>query len=798
MKNNSKILIFFLFCYFFIFQNKIFSDEIIFNTLNIEITNKGNLINAESGSIISTDDNIKINAQSFEYNKTTLELKAINGLAILSEKNIEIKADKFIYDKKLSTLKAIGSVEINDLTNNVTIKSDNVFYQKNSESIQSDVKSTFIDSFNNNITTSYFAYKLNDDLIKISNAKIVSTENEVLYVEEAQVNLLSNLLTGKDVTIDFNNKNFNKENEPRLKGRTVNANNQKTIIEKGIFTTCKKNDDCPPWQFLAKKIVHDKKKKTINYENAWLKIYDKPVFYFPKFFHPDPTVKRQSGFLMPNFKSSISTGTAFSLPYFHAISENRDLTISPRFYSTDKLLAQSEYRSTYAKSTHNIDSSLLSEKNSPSKSHLFLTSFKELDFDIFDDSELSIQLQSVSNDTYLKKYQLKSPLIKDTSTLTSTVGFQAFRDDLSIDTELTVYENLNQQISSDRFQYIYPSYNIGKEFNTPLDKIGSLNLDSSGYVKNYNTNIFEKVMINDFVFSSYPKFTKNGLKNNYNILIKNVNTDSKNSERYEEEIDGKITTLFEFNSSYPLEKKTNKYTNIFKPIISTRYSPSNSKNIRNISRRINVDNIFGIDRIGSSESVEGGASLSFGTHFTKTDFFNREVFNAKIANVLRLKEEPNLPVDSSLGQKTSDIVGSVTYNPNNFFKIEYEFSQDENIKNTNYQLLKNEIKVNNFVTAFEYLNDNNSTEKQSYLSNRTTYSFDKTNNLIFETRQNKKTKAAEFYNLIYQYKNDCLIAAIEYNKDYYSDRDLAPDENIFLKLTIIPFGETKSPNFKYK
>ena len=75
---------------------------------------------------------------------------------------------------------------------------------------------------------------------------------------------------------------------------------------------------------------------------------------------------------------------------------------------------------------------------------------------------------------------------------------------------------------------------------------------------------------------------------------------------------------------------------------------------------------------------------------------------------------------------------------------------------------------------------------------------DKTNNLIFETRQNKKTKAAEFYNLIYQYKNDCLIAAIEYNKDYYSDRDLAPDENIFLKLTIIPFGETKSPNFKYK
>ena len=52
----------------------------------------------------------------------------------------------------------------------------------------------------------------------------------------------------------------------------------------------------------------------------------------------------------------------------------------------------------------------------------------------------------------------------------------------------------------------------------------------------------------------------------------------------------------------------------------------------------------------------------------------------------------------------------------------------------------------------------------------------------------------EYYNLMYQYRNDCLIAAIEYNKDYYSDGGLEPEENIFFKLTITPFGETSSPN----
>ena len=48
--------------------------------------------------------------------------------------------------------------------------------------------------------------------------------------------------------------------------------------------------------------------------------------YFPKFFHPDPTVKRKSGFLIPTFKSSPNGNTFFSLPYYKVISENKDFT----------------------------------------------------------------------------------------------------------------------------------------------------------------------------------------------------------------------------------------------------------------------------------------------------------------------------------------------------------------------------------------------------------------------------------------------------------------------------------------
>jgi len=94
------------------------------------------------------------------------------------------------------------------------------------------------------------------------------------------------------------------------------------------------------------------------------------------------------------------------------------------------------------------------------------------------------------------------------------------------------------------------------------------------------------------------------------------------------------------------------------------------------------------------------------------------------------------------------------------------------------------------------LNENNTNNKESYIANKTQYKINDSKNLTFETRKNKKTKLTEFYNLIYQYRNDCLIAAIEYNRDYYADRDLKPDESVFFKLTIVPFGETSSPNLR--
>ena len=163
--------------------------------------------------------------------------------------------------------------------------------------------------------------------------------------ENSMINLNNNTLLAKDVEINFAKNIFgNLDNDPRLKGTSLSANNNTTIIKNGVFTTCKKNDNCPPWSLQSSEIKHDKLKKTLNYKDAWLKIYDKPIFYFPKFFHPDPSVKRQSGFLMPGIINSSISGNSIKIPYFAAISKNKDFTITPRLYFNGDLMIQNEFR----------------------------------------------------------------------------------------------------------------------------------------------------------------------------------------------------------------------------------------------------------------------------------------------------------------------------------------------------------------------------------------------------------------------------------------------------------------------
>ena len=786
MKNKILIVITVL-CQI-IFANKLFAKEIDFQAKEIEILNDQNLTIAKNGTAIIKDDGVIIKGEILEYFKDKSLLIINKGKISTIDKNFEVNSNLIEYKIDKSNIDFKGKVYLKDNVNYLVIESNKISYNLDNQKIISQSYSEIFDKFDNTYKVDGFEYSIKDKIIKLNNLVAQDKDKNSFLVDLAYLDLIKKELVAKDISMNFKLIE-NSENEPRLKGRSLVSNKKNTIVKKGTFTFCKKRDKCPPWEMSADEIRHDKQKKTIYYENASLKIYDKKVFYFPRFFHPDPTVKRQSGFLIPKFQDNSTTGLSLNLPYFFAIAENRDITLTPRFFGNDEFLIQSEFREKNKNTYHIADFSHFTSNDNNSKNHLFYNFNRDYKSNTFDEVELKLKIEQVSHETYLKANKIDSPIIKNKSNLLNSLNLNMYKKDLKISTNLDVFEDLTKK-DSDKYEYV-PNFTFSKVIND------NYSFESQGYYKNYNTNITEKVLINNLEFQSNLKYFDNGIVNEKKVLLKNINTDANNSGNFKNKDTSSLIPSFQNNYTLPLNKETEKFNNILTPKFSFKLSIPYTKDIRSTDRTISYKDIYEFDRLGIGQASEGGISATYGYEYSKID---KSTFDQKIkfgfANNLRIEENKDLPNNSNLGDKVSDFVGIFEYKYNDNLKFDYDFSLKNNLMDKNYELFGFEYYLKNLTTSFEYLNENNTNSKNSYLKNVTRYNFNDKNSLIFETSENKEQSFTEFHNLIYQYENDCLKAGIEYNKEYYSDQDLKPSENLLFKITILPFGGFNTPNLR--
>ncbi|MDC1064364.1 organic solvent tolerance protein, partial [Candidatus Pelagibacter sp.] len=668
----------------------------------------------------------------------------------------------------------------------------------------------------------------------------ISTQSNVEWLEETDNYNFKDIITSfkdkkfnaSDTKINFHNNVFNserkkfinlenerlndlfkdyyEENNPRLYGISSSGNEKQTIVKNGIFTSCKKNDSCPPWSFKSKEVTHDKIKKNIKYKHAVLNIYDVPVFYFPKFFHPDPTVERRSGILRPEQKHSKTLGSSIYLPYFHVISDNKDLTFSSTLFNKDIYMFQNEYRQVNENSTlianmGYIDGykSSLEGSSKNSLSHIFAKYDSSINLNNFLTGELNIFFEKTSNDTHLRVFDkyIKSLTSKSQKNLASGFTLNLDRKEYDLSGGMTVYETLSGS-SSDRYQYVFPYYNFSKvlEYNK-LD--GTFSFSNGGSNILNNTNTLESSISNGLTYSSKNYFSDSGFQNKFGIHFNNPNVVRKNHPSFKSSVQSELMNLIELNSSFPLIKQEDDaiFSSII-PKISFRMNPTNMKNFSNKNRIIDVQNIFSINRLGLSNYYESGRSITLGLDYKKEDLQNLEdlekYFEIKLATVFRDKVEDDIPKSSTLNRTSSNIFGSITNNMYDFVKFEYDFSIDNDVHTFEKNSISAEFSINNIVTTFGFEETNGLMGDSNTLSNTTSVKFNNNNYLTFATSRNRKTSLTEYYDLVYEYKNDCLTAGISYNKSYYSDRDLRPKEDLLLTLTLFPltvFEQRVDQNF---
>ena len=342
MKNNFNFFLLKVSFFIFVMFENVLAQSFQFEAEIIE-TNDDNYIVASNNVIIKDALGAKVFGDKLILDKVSKIYTITGNVNYVDKTNlVSLNADKIIYNEVNKIINTEGPT-ILEKNNLYIIKSSDIEYDLLKKKISSNKKTTIEDNLKNKILIKDLNISLNDNLLIAKDAELIDKDLNIYEIKNIYYDFQKKKLIGKDVTVNRDNSSSKIDFLPRIKSRSLILENENLTFHKSVYTSCKKRDGCPPWLIQAEKVEHNQKEKLVKYKNAFFKLYDVPVLYFPKFFHPDPSVKRQSGFLTPTVSTNNSS-SFLKLPYFFEISDNSDFTLSPRFYDNDRTIFQGEYR----------------------------------------------------------------------------------------------------------------------------------------------------------------------------------------------------------------------------------------------------------------------------------------------------------------------------------------------------------------------------------------------------------------------------------------------------------------------
>ena len=797
----------FLFLFLFAFNSNLNAEEFNISAKEI-LVDKQNKTIVGIGSVLAIDSKgNRINANKITYIKSKEFISAEGDVRIADINGNILKANKATYDKLNELILTKEKTEIL-IKNGYKLVTKNISYDTKEKIINSKSNSIFTDKDGNIIETSMFNYNVENNLFSsVGKIKIVDIKKNKYFFKELHVDTKINEMIGSDVSVVLDQETFgvSKESDPRFVANDIFVSKNKTNLSKGVFTICKKEDGkCPPWSMKARKIRHDKLKKTIYYDHATLKLYDVPIFYFPYFFHPDPTVKRQSGFLIPTFSNSTNVGSGFSIPYFWAINKDRDITFTPKVFKNENPIFLNEYRQAFKNGFLTLDTSYTEgyknnskSKTKGSRNHLFANLDIDLNKNLTNnfDSSLSIKMQRTSNDTYFRSHDINTTLVDSEITdLESEINYNFSKENTYLDINTSVYENLREKKKSDRYEFILPNIMYGKTFFT--EKLGAIDFQSNAFYNNYETNKHETFLTNDIIWSPSNYITSNGFVSSVQGMLKNTNYETKKVNGYKNnDTINELSGVISHKTSLPLKKKGVNFSNLFSPNLMLRYAPGHMRNLSDNDTSLNYTNLYALNK---TQEIEDGISAVLGFDFKvnekKSNSFEKEKLSVSLGQVFNYKENTDLPSKSSMDQKMSDVVGEINYNFSEIGKINYKFALDHNYNDLNYNEIATKLNFGKLDFNLDYLEQQNHVGDEHYVSTGLTLNINENSKLGLSTKKNFKTESTELYDISYQYAIDCLTAGLVYRREFYQDTDsLEPNDSLMFTITFVPFSGVKTP-----
>ena len=235
-----------------------------------------------------------------------------------------------------------------------------------------------------------------EELQTSGNTEMTNASGQRIKLQEASIAKHNSAVSAKDIEL-WLGKNVYIQAEEIIKKDDL------TIATDAMFTAC---DGCDSfgnaWEIHGDEITHNAEEKMLYFYNAsfWLYNDNIPLFWFPYYEMPDPSVKYKSGLLSPSFNSTSNMGTQINIPVYINISEKHDLTPTFSYLTNENPLFQLEHRLNATHSEFRSKGSFTHTKENENRWHIFNDDIIEMG----ENARALIYVQRTSDKTYLQKY----------------------------------------------------------------------------------------------------------------------------------------------------------------------------------------------------------------------------------------------------------------------------------------------------------------------------------------------------------------------------------------------------------
>ncbi len=402
----------------------------------------------------------------------------------------------------------------------------------------------------------------------------------------------------------------------QLASDTVAKAGQITQFDRVAATSCAVcANQAPLWSIEAARVTHDETESRLYFEDARLLLRGVPIFWLPRMRMPDPTVRRASGFLVPEIRTSDLLGIGIRVPYFLEFGASRDILLTPYSSPVTKTM-EARYRQVFLRGEIQIDAAASSDTIRPDTMRAYL--FGKGRFDVLRDTELRFDAEFVSDKAYLLEYGFS-----DRDRLDSSIAFNSVTESRLAQGEVTFYQTLRSDETNLSLPPLLTELSYIREFYAA--DMGVVTF-SSGVDAHFRFDRATGDQGRDVVRVGSALSWEKDWDTRTGVLLNATGQIAADGYYTQQDISNiglawRIAPSTGLTLRWPFQRSTSNGTHqIFEPIIGLAWSTTSTTGtiVNEDSTRVELDqaNLFALDRFPGDDRKETGARAAIGATWT--------------------------------------------------------------------------------------------------------------------------------------------------------------------------------------